>query len=69
MVGPGGVRVEQVTLTGKDGGPAVRYLRLRRYGWYVGDYRTVEQLAQHVDIATLVEEPEAGSSGPERSQE
>jgi hypothetical protein len=58
LVGPGGVRIEQVTLTGKSGGPPVRYLRLRRHGSYVGDYRTVEQLAKQIDISTLVEELE-----------
>ena len=51
--------VEQVTLTGKHGGPPVRYLRLRHHGHHVGDYRTVEELARHVDLATLVEEPPA----------
>ena len=48
--------VEQATLTGKHGGPPVRYLRLQRHGHHVGDYRTVEEFAQHVDLATLVEE-------------
>jgi len=67
LVGPGGVRVDQVTLTGKNGGPPVRYLRLRRYDAYIGDYRTVEQLAQHVDIAALVEEPETSSHHPKPS--
>jgi hypothetical protein len=56
LVGPDGVSVEQVTLTGKQGGPPVRFLRLRHHGRHVGDYRTVEQLARHVDLATLVEE-------------
>jgi hypothetical protein len=63
LVGPDGVSVEQVTLTGKRAGPPVRYLRLRHYGHRVGDYRTVEELARHVDLATLVEElppPENG---------
>jgi hypothetical protein len=56
LVGPDGVSVERVTLTGKREGPQVRYLRLRQHGHHVGDYRTVEELARYVDLATLVEE-------------
>jgi hypothetical protein len=40
LVGLDGVSIEQVTLTGKHGGPPVRYLRLRHRGHHVGDYRS-----------------------------
>jgi hypothetical protein len=43
-------------LIGKQGGPPRRYLRLRHHGRHIGDYRTVEQLAEQVDLASLVEE-------------
>jgi hypothetical protein len=57
LVGPDGVSVEQVTVVwrGSDGGPR-RLLRLRQHGRHIGDYRTIDELAQHVDLATLVEE-------------
>jgi hypothetical protein len=53
--GPGGVTVEQVTYTDKLGYNR-RVLRLRRYGVFVGDFRTVEELGRHVDLATLRED-------------
>jgi hypothetical protein len=56
VVGPDGVSVERVTLTGKHDGRPVRYLRLRHHRHRVGDHRTVEELTQYVDLATLVEE-------------
>ena len=56
LVGPDEVSVEQVTPTGKHGGPHVRCLRLRHHGQHVGDYRTVEELARHVDLAKQVKE-------------
>jgi hypothetical protein len=56
LVGPDRVTVEQVTLTRKQEGPSVGYLRLRHHGHHVGDYRIVEELARHVDLTTLVEE-------------
>ncbi len=67
LVGPDGVSVEQVTLTGKHGERPIQYLRLRHYGHHVGNYRTVDELARHVDLATLVEElPSSGErdAGP-----
>jgi hypothetical protein len=44
-----GARVEQVVL---DGTPMLRVND--RYGYHVGYYRTVEELAQVVDVAPLV---------------
>src|SRR6266496_3139739 len=37
-------------------GPPVRYLRLGTTATGSGDHPTVEELARHVDLATLVEE-------------
>jgi len=56
LVGPDEVSPDQVTLIGKREGTPIRYLRLRHHGHHVGDYRTVEELARHLDLATLVEE-------------
>jgi hypothetical protein len=56
LVGPNGVSVEQVTVVWNDGNPPRQVLRLRRHGRFVGDDRTVQELARHVDVATLVEE-------------
>lgn len=57
LTGPGGVTVEHVTYTDKLG-YVRRVLRLRRHGTFVGDYRTVDELAKggEVDLATLREE-------------
>jgi hypothetical protein len=54
LTGPGGVTVEHVTYTDKLGYTR-RVLRLRRHGVFVDDYRTVEELARQVDLATLRE--------------
>jgi hypothetical protein len=59
LVGPGGMRVEQVTVVwrGQRGaGVPRRMLRLTRAGRLVGEYRTVEELARYVDLSTLVDE-------------
>ena len=53
--GPEGVTVEQVTYTDKLGYQR-RVLRLRRSGVFVGDFRSVEELARHVDLSTLRED-------------
>jgi hypothetical protein len=55
LTGPGGVTVEHVTYTDKIGYTR-RVLRLKRHGVFVGDYRTVEELGQHVDVGSLTEE-------------
>jgi hypothetical protein len=55
LTGPGGVTVEHVTYTDKLGYTR-RVLRLKRHGVFVGDFRTVEELGRHVDVATLREE-------------
>jgi hypothetical protein len=52
LTGPGGVTVEHVTYTDKLGYTR-RVLRLRRNGVFVGDYRSVEDLAGQVDLAML----------------
>ena len=47
--------MEHVTYTDKLGYTR-RVLRLERHGVFVGDFRTVEELGQHVDVATLRED-------------
>jgi hypothetical protein len=51
------VSVEHVTYTDKLGHTR-RVLRLKRHGVFVGDYRTVDELARHVDVGALREEGE-----------
>ena len=57
LTGPGGVTVEHVTYTDKIG-HTHRVLRLKRHGVFVGDYRSVDELARHVDVGALREEGE-----------
>jgi von Willebrand factor type A domain len=53
LAGPDGVRVEQTAPSGAD--PLTRtVLRLTRNGRWECDCRTLDELAQHVDISTLV---------------
>jgi hypothetical protein len=52
LTGPGGVTVEHVTYTDKLGYRR-KVLRLRRHGAFIRDFRTVEELAREVDLATL----------------
>ena len=54
LTGPGGVTVEHVTYTDKLGYTR-KVLRLRRNGVFIRDFRTVEELAKEVDLATLRE--------------
>jgi hypothetical protein len=59
------IDVIRLTLTGthRDG----EWLRVRRWGMHFADLRTVEQLAEVVDLATLEEAlggAVAGSRGP-----
>jgi hypothetical protein len=57
LTGPGGVTVEHVTYTDKLGYQR-KVLRLRRHGAFIRDFRTVEELAKEVDLATLRERDE-----------
>jgi hypothetical protein len=52
LTGPGGVTVEHVTYADKLG-HTHRVLRLKRHGVFVGDYRTVADLAREIDVASL----------------
>ena len=54
LTGPGGVTVEHVTYADKLGYQR-KVLRLRRSGVFIRDFRTVEELAKEVDLATLRE--------------
>lgn len=55
LTGPGGVTVEHVTYTDKLGYER-RVLRLKRHGVFVGDFRSVEELGRHVEVASLSED-------------
>jgi hypothetical protein len=45
-----------------------RVYRLSRHGVFIGEYKTVEELAEHVDVATLVEnDPEQAAAPPAES--
>ncbi len=57
LTGPGSVTVQHITYTDKLGYTR-RVLRLERHGIVVGDFRTVEELGQHVDVGTLREDGE-----------
>lgn len=56
MVGPDGVRVEQIQVQRHLDRPPVTMLRVRHGTYFVADCRTVDEVAQHVDLATLVPE-------------
>jgi hypothetical protein len=59
LVGSGGWRIEQITLT-RDG-IARTLLRVRRHGYFIADVRSVGELAAlGVDLATLTEEDQPG---------
>jgi hypothetical protein len=55
MRGPDGVRVEVVSYVDKMLTPRDVY-RLKRHGSWVGDYKSIEELRKHVDLAELVED-------------
>jgi hypothetical protein len=56
LVGPGGWRIDQITITRDDGVPRT-VLRVRRRGYFVAEVRTIEDLvALGVDLATLIDE-------------
>lgn len=55
LVGPGGWRIDQITIT-RDGVTRT-VLRVRRYGRFIAEVRTIENLvALGVDLATLTDE-------------
>ena len=60
MVGPGGIVVEQVLVHEDLRRPPTQMLRVRKGSYYVQDCRTVGEVAELVDLATLV--PEQGGS-------
>jgi hypothetical protein len=51
--GPDGIEVHLVEVT-RDG-RTFSYYRLRQWGTFVADLRTIDQLARHVDLSLLVE--------------
>ena len=55
LVGPDGVRVERIQVQRHLDRPA-REMLLRRGSYLVADCATVAEVAQHVDLATLVPE-------------
>ena len=59
--GPGGITVEQVDYEDKAG-HRQRVLRARQYGVHLGDFRSVEELANVVDVSELVEEDSPGQA-------
>lgn len=55
LVGPGGWRIDQITITRGDSTRTV--LRVRRYGSFVAEVRSVEELVDlGVDLAALTDE-------------
>ena len=56
MVSPDGHRVEQVLVQRSLSRPPRPYLRVRRGSYFVQDCATVEEVAQLVDLASLVPE-------------
>jgi hypothetical protein len=56
LIGPGGVRVERILLQRHLNRPAREMLRVRRDSYLVADCATVAEVAQLVDLATLVPE-------------
>jgi hypothetical protein len=53
--GPNTEVVDVIQLRGKDGITRMLY-RLRRHGRWIADCATIDQLAEHVDLATLREQ-------------
>jgi hypothetical protein len=51
--GPDGIEVALVEVT-RDG-RTLSYYRLRQWGKFIADLRTIDQLAQHVDLSRLTE--------------
>jgi hypothetical protein len=61
--GPDGETVEVVSYVDKMQTRRDVY-RLRKRGAFIGDYKTVDELGKHVDLATLVEDAAGGSDEP-----
>jgi hypothetical protein len=61
LVGPEGWRIDQIRITRDDGVPRT-VLRVRQFGYFVAEVRSVDELvALGVDLATLTEEdPQPG---------
>lgn len=57
LVSPDGHRVEQVMVQRSLSRPPKPYLRVRRGTYFVADCATVAEVAQLVDLASLVPEP------------
>ena len=47
--------VEVMTLTGTSRNRDGEWFRLKQHGWHLVDVRSVEELAQYIDLADLVE--------------
>jgi hypothetical protein len=55
LVGPGGWRIDQITIT-RDGPPRT-VLRVRRHGYFIAEVASVADLpALGIDLATLTED-------------
>jgi hypothetical protein len=52
--GANGEAVEVIRVRGKDD-ITRNFYRLRRGGLWIADYATLDELAQHIDLATLTE--------------
>jgi hypothetical protein len=57
--GPGGITVEQVDFVDKAG-HRQRVLRARQHGVFLGDFRSVEELAKVLDVSELTEDDDPG---------
>jgi hypothetical protein len=64
MVSPAGHRVEQVLVQRSLSGPPKPYLRGRHGTYFAQDCTTVEEVAQLVDLASLVPEHKRGVRHP-----
>jgi hypothetical protein len=56
LIGPDGVRVERILMQRHLDRPPLKMLPVRRGTYLVADCATVAEVAQHVDLATLVPE-------------
>jgi hypothetical protein len=61
LVGPDGVRVERILVQRHLDRPAREMLRVRRGTYLITDCASVAEVAQHVDLATLVPEQRAAT--------
>ena len=59
LVSPDGHRVERIMVRKTLNGPAREMLRVKHGTYFVADCRTVAEVAELVDLATLVPEPRA----------